>query len=296
MKTQVSRRKFVAKTTGVASVLLGMPAIVPSSVFGQNAPSERITVGVIGTGNKTRGGMRNFMNLDDAEVVALCDVDRPRMELAAQTAKVPPERLYEDFRELLACKDIDAVLIGTPDHWHVLQAKAAVEAGKDVYCEKPFSNTVEEGRILVDAVHRHNAIFQHGTQLRSNMQNRHSCELARNGYLGEVRKVTIGSPPGHATGFHAPEPIPDGFNWDLWQGPAPENPYTRWRCARLPEVKKLAGWYFVSDYSKAGWVAGFGVHDIDLAQWGMGTEHTGPVTVEGEGVFPKEGLFDTVLT
>ncbi len=293
-KVAASRRQFLVKTSATAGVL-AMPAIVPSSVFGQNAPSERVTLGIIGAGGKGYDGMRNFMSVDQAQIVAICDVHKGSRERAAEYASVPQNRLYEDFRELLGCKDIDAVLVASPDHWHVLQAKAAVEAGKDVYCEKPLCNTIQEGRVLVDTVHRHKAIFQHGTQLRSNQQNRHSCELALNGYLGEVRKVTIGSPPGRTTGTHAPEPVPEGLNWDLWQGPAPDQPYTPWRHMRFPEIENLAAWYFISDYSKAGWIAGYGVHDLDLAQWGLGTEHTGPVTVEGQGQFPKEGLFDTVL-
>lgn len=289
-----SRRRFLKQTTTTAGVL-AMPTIVPSSVFGQNAPSERVTLGIIGSGSKGTGGMRNFMSVEQAQVIAICDVHKHHRDQAATIAGVPEARRYEDFRELLEGKDIDGVLIATPDHWHVLQAKAAVEAGKDVYCEKPLSNTIQEGRVLVDAVHRHKAVFQHGTQLRSNQQNRHTCELVRNGYLGDVRKVSIGSPPGWATGKHAPEPIPEGFNWDLWQGPAPDKPYTSWRHARFPEIDNLASWYFISDYSRAGWIAGYGVHDLDLAQWGLGTEESGPVTVEGTGNFPKEGLFDTVL-
>lgn len=280
---------------GLATTLAA-PAIVPSSVFGQNAPSERIALGVIGTGGKGTGGMKNFMSQSPAEVVAVCDVNRQRLQAAAKAAKVPGERQFTDFRELLAREDIDAVLIASPDHWHVLQAKAAVEAGKDVYCEKPLSNTIAEGRALVTAVNKHRAIFQHGTQLRSLTATRTVCSLVRNGYLGDVRQVTIGSPPGRATGDHSAEPVPEWMNWDLFQGPAPETPYTPWRWARFKEISNLASWYFISDYSKAGWIAGYGVHDMDLALWGLGITDEGPITIEGKGVFPESGLFDTVLT
>ena len=283
------------QTTGVAAAALAVPTIVPASVFGADAPSERVTLGVIGAGGKGTGGMRNFMRAAKAQVVAVCDVNAGNRNRAGQMAKLPADRCYEDFRELLARDDIDAVLVATPDHWHVPISKAAVEAGKDVYCEKPLSNTIAEGQALVKAVHKHKAIFQHGTQLRSLRNVRHACELARNGYLGEVRKVTIGSPPGHATGNHPEQSVPDWLNYDLWLGPAPKAPFNHIRIGSIPKVG-LKGWYFISDYSKAGWVSGYGVHDIDIAQWGLGTEHTGPVEIEGEGVFPKEGLFDTVLT
>ena len=279
-------------TAGVAAI--SAPLVVPASVFGANAPSNRITIGVIGAGPKGIGGMKNFMGPAGAQVVAVCDVQTEWRNKAGDIANVPAARRYIDFRELLARDDIDAVLVASPDHWHVLHAKAAVEAGKDVYCEKPLSNTIAEGQALVAAVNEHKAVFQHGTQLRSLKQNRHVCELARNGYLGEVRKVTIGSPPGRATGDHPPQPVPSGIDYDLWLGPAPETPYTPVRVGAIPE-EGLRGWYFISDYSKSGWVAGYGVHDVDLAQWGLGTERTGPVEIDGQGNFPKQGLFNTVL-
>jgi predicted dehydrogenase len=168
-----------------------------------------------------------------------------------------------------------------------------MKAGKDVYCEKPLSNTIGEGRALVEAARRYGAVFQHGTQLHSLGTVRKACELVRNGRIGKLRQIVIGSPPGRATGRHAPMPVPEGFAYDLWQGPAPEAPFTN---ARVFHEKGLPGWYFISEYSKAGWIAGYGVHDLDIAQWGMGLERSGPVAVEGRGVYPEDGLFDTVLT
>lgn len=292
MPSSISRRDILKLS---ASALVA-PMIVPSSVFGQNAPSERVNLGVIGTGGKATGGMQNFMHHTQAQVVALCDVNRKNLEAAAAIANVPQERCYEDFRELLARPDIDAVLVGTPDHWHVPISLAAVRAGKDVYCEKPLSNTIAEGRALVDAVHKHERIFQHGTQLRSNPQNRKVCELVRNGYLGDVSKVVIGSPPGLATSDpHPAEPVPEWLNWDLWLGPVESMEYRPTIIGSIPGVG-LRGWYFVKRFSLAGWVAGYGVHDLDLAQWGLGTEDTGPVTVEGKGAYPESGLFNTVTT
>jgi predicted dehydrogenase len=289
--SNLSRRQLIKY--GAAAI--AVPTIVPGSVFGENAPSERVNLAVIGTGERGTGGMQTFINHTQSQIVALCDVNRKNLEAAAAIAKVPKERCYEDFRKLLTCKDVDAVLVATPDHWHVPMSIAAIKAGKDVYCEKPMSNTISEGRALVDAVHKHKRIFQHGTQLRSSLYTRKVCELVRNGYIGKVSKVVIGSPGGYATGCHPVEPVPEWLNWDLWQGPAQPMGYRSIITGPIPD-KGFRGWYFISRFSTAGWVAGYGVHDIDLAQWGLGTEDTGPVTVEGKGVFPEAGLFDTVLT
>ena len=291
MPSSISRRQLLK--LGAAAV--AAPMIVPSRLFGQNAPSEQVNLAVIGTGGKATNGMQNFINHTQAKVVALCDVNRNNLEKANLIAKVPKERCYEDFRELLACKDIDAVLVGTPDHWHVPISIAAAQTGKDIYCEKPLSNTIAEGRALVNAVHKNKRIFQHGTQLRSQICTRKVCELVRNGYLGNVTKVVIGSPAGHATGDHPVQSVPEWLNWDLWQGPVQPMGYRPIIIGDIPD-KGLRGWYFVKRFSLAGWVAGYGVHDIDLAQWAMGTENTGPVSVEGKGVFPDSGLFNTVLT
>ena len=289
--SKITRRQLLK----YSAAAMAIPTIVPSSVFGANAPSERVNLAVIGCGDKANGGMQNFMNHTQSQVVALCDPNRKNLEATAGRAKVGKDGCYEDYRELLARKDVDAVLVGTPDHWHVPISIAAVNAGKDVYCEKPLSNTIHEGRALVNAVQKNKRIFQHGTQLRSNVYNRKVCELVRNGYLGDVRKVVIGSPAGHATGDHPVEPVPEWLNWNLWQGPVEPMGYRSIIIGGIPG-KGLRGWYFVERFSLAGWIAGYGVHDIDLAQWGLGTEDTGPVTVEGKGVYPKKGLFNTVLT
>ncbi len=291
-KKQLSRRFFLKAATG--AVLF--PQIIPSSALGLDgnvAPSNRIAMGFIGLGGRGSGGLRTFMACRDAQVVAVCDVDGAARENARTVAGLSPEAAYADFREVLGRADIDAVQVATPDHWHVPVSFNAAKAGKDVYCEKPLSNTIQEGRALVDAVARYGRVFQHGTQLRSLRNVRFACELVRNGRIGELKQVIIGSPPGLETGDHPEEPIPPGLDYDLWLGPTPHAPYTPWRVAR---ACGYPGWYFISDYSQSGWIAGFGVHDIDIAHWGMNTEHTGPVEIEGQGVFPKAGLFNTVLT
>jgi len=288
---KVSRRRFLKGSLALGAAA-GVPSIVPGSALGAggtSSPSDRVTMGFIGTGSRMNGLMRSFLVQKDVQPLAVADPrDAPRAKFR-KLAKLKATDGYRDFRELLARKDIDAVAIASPDHWHVLHATAAVRSGKDVYCEKPLSNTVAEGRALVEVVKRYGAIFQHGTQLHSRAGVRHACELVRNGRLGELRTIRIGSPPGKATGKPAPEKVPAGIDYDLWLGPAPLAPY-------VSHVVDKRGWYFVSDYSKAGWIAGYGVHDIDIAQWGMGLERTGPVSIEGRGVFPADGLFDTVLT
>lgn len=289
---KASRRQFLRRLAAAAVA----PNIIPGSVLGLGravAPSGRIGMGFIGLGGRGTGGLSTFLGCKDAQVLAVCDVNAGARENARNMAGLSAESSYNDFRDLLARDDIDAVQIATPDHWHVLAAIAAVQAGKDVYCEKPLSNTIAEGRALVETVNRYGAVFQHGTQLRSLRNVRYACELVRNGRLGELKQVIIGSPPGIATENHPEEPVPAGFDYDLWLGPAPKAPYTPWRCMRNCGYP---GWYFVSDYSKSGWIAGYGVHDIDIAHWGMGTEDSGPISVEGEGAFPGGGLFDTVLT
>jgi predicted dehydrogenase len=279
---KISRRTF----------LLAFPTIISARALGLNgaiAPSNRIAMGFIGCGGRMHAVMGAFLPNKDVQPVAVSDVWRPNREATCQRLKLNPQAGYNDFRELLARPDIDAVAIASPDHWHVLQSIYAMKAGKDAYCEKPLSNTITEGRALVECARRHGAVFQHGTQLHSYGVVHRACELVRNGRLGKLKEVVIGSPPGKATGVHAPMPVPEGLDYDLWLGPAPWAPYTHARVFGT-------GWYFISDYSQSGWIAGYGVHDLDIAQWGLGYERSGPVEIEGRGEYPKEGLFDTVMT
>jgi predicted dehydrogenase len=290
MISRVTRRQVLQ----AGAALVAAPTIVPSQVFGANAPSERIGVGVIGCGGKAFGGTKNLQGPGGCRIVALADPNRPNVDRYARAYAVEKDRCYQDFRELLELDDVDAVLVGTPDHWHVPISIAAAKAGKHVYCEKPLSNTIAEGQALVKAICEAGVVFQHGTQLRSNAANRKACELVRNGYLGDVRKVVIGSPPGHAIGEVPPEPVPETLDWDIWIGPAEPLEYRSTIVGGIPG-RGLRGWYFVKRFSLAGWIAGYGVHDIDLAHWGLGLEQTGPVRIEGHGAFPNSGLFNTVL-
>jgi len=195
---------------------------------------------------------------------------------------------YNDFREIIARDDIDIVSICTPDHWHAIPGIMAARAGKDIFVEKPFTLNIAEGRAFVTAVETHGRIMQLGTQQRSDGRFRFACELARNQLIGEVHTIRVGSPASGQCPPQPPQPVPKGFDYDLWLGPAPWKPYTANRC-RTP------WWYFISDYTM-GFVSGWGIHHVDIAQWGNGTDHTGPVEIEGTGVFPKDGLCDTAMS
>ena len=197
MNSNSTRRRFLKG----ASAALAFPTIIPASVRGQNPPSSRIQLGVIGTGGKATGGARNFVSGTTAQIAALADPNRLNLTAFRDAFQVPADRCYADFNELLARTDIDAVLVGTPDHWHVPVSIAAAKAGKHVYCEKPMSVSITEGQALVKAIHESGVVFQHGTQLRSQDCTRIACELVRNGYFGKVRQVVIGSPPGLAIGL-----------------------------------------------------------------------------------------------
>jgi predicted dehydrogenase len=287
---KISRRRFLKKTAKAAA--LSFPLFVPAQVLGKNStpPSEKVAVAFIGIGGKGRNGMRNFLACKQTRPVAVCDVDKRLWKRSLDICSLTEKDAYTDFRKLLERKDIEAVQVATPDHWHVLIAKAAVQAGKDVYCEKPLCNTIAEGQALVKTVNRYGAVFQHGTQLRSLPAVRQACQLVRNGRIGKLKHVIIGSPAGKAERLFAPEPVPAELDYNMWLGPAPYSPY----CKRRVENKGGdTGWYFISDYSKSGWVAGYGVHDIDIANWGMGTEYTGPVEIHGTCKYPEQGLFDT---
>ena len=291
MRTVISRRRFLQ---GSAAAAIALPTIIPASVRGQAPPSSRIQLGVIGTGGKAWGGAQTFHGHTPARIAALADPNRPNMKPFAAAFQVPAQRCFSDFHELLALKDIDAVLVGTPDHWHVPVSIAAAKAGKHVYCEKPLGVSIAQGQALVKAIRESGVVFQHGTQLRSQTSTRIACELVRNGYFGNVRRVIIGSPPGLAIGPVPSQPVPPTLDWKMWAGPGPAVDYRDVIVGGIPG-HGLRGWYFMKRFSPSGWVAGYGVHDIDLAHWGLGLEQTGPVRVEGRGHFPKEGLFDTVL-
>lgn len=294
--------------------MAGLPHILSSSVLGGEgavAANSRITLACIGTGNQGINDLRVFLGDKRVQIVAACDVNResPGYWDGAVAGREPGRRIieehygaarrsgtykgcegYEDFRRVLARKDIDTVLIAVPDHWHALLAVEAAKAGKDIYCQKPLSLTIAEGRVMSDAVKKYGRIFQTGSQQRSDPNFRRACEWVRNGRIGKLHTVKCGLPGGRPdfgkTGHRKkPEPVPEGFNYDMWLGPAPEAPYAPARCH--------VNFRWIFDYS-GGQVTDWGGHHPDCAQWGMGTEHTGPVAIRNaKGVFPPDELWNT---
>jgi predicted dehydrogenase len=302
---KINRRDFLKKATGVGLGTMGLPYIIPSSALGKVdsvAASNRVVIGCIGVGPRGRLDTRGMMQ-HGAQVVAVCDVDAKTRTLAKKEVEDHYARkkgrekytgcaTYNDFRDLLARDDIDAVLIATPDHWHVPIAISAVKAGKDIYVEKPLGVTIAEGQALRDVVRRYGVVFMHGTEQRSFNQFRFACELVLNKRIGELQTIKVACPGGQETGVYPPMPVPKGLDWDMWLGPAPWVPYTKARLRPGPNQ----GWYFISDYASSGFVAGWGIHHVDMAQWALDADHSGPVRIDGRGVFPKNGLWDTPLT
>ena len=261
---------------------------------GTASPGSRVAVGVIGCGPQGLGDMGNFLSQKDCQVVAVCDVKNDQLEQARATVNAHYQnqdcRTYHDFRELVARRDIDACLIATPDHWHVLAALAAVNADKDVYVEKPLAISLEEGQVLRASLQRQKRVFQFGTQQRSERGFRVACELVRNGYLGPLRHINVWAPGSAPGGSRTVAPVPSGWDYDRWLGPAPFEPYTQHRCSADGGKKT---WWFISDYT-LGFIAGWGIHPMDIALWGAGDLMDGAVTVEGRGNFrPAEGVCDT---
>ena len=289
----VSRRQFMRR----ASIGAGaFPLIMGGSLRGDDrpTPSNRIVFGTIGLGGMGNGDMNGFMHRDDVQMVAVCEVDGKRRGDArakveayyagkSESGAYKGCDAYNDFRELLARRDIDAVVIATPDHWHVPIAVAAAKAGKDIYCEKPLTLTVEEGRVLSDTVRRYGRVLQVGSQQRSGHRFRYACELVRNGRIGKVRTIyaNIGGAP--RCGVEPVMPVPEVLDYDRWLGPAPWAPYTAKRCH--------GSFRWIFDYS-GGKMTDWGAHHNDIAQWGNGADSSGPVAVEGKGSFPSEGLFN----
>lgn len=284
---RISRRRFL-QTTAAA---IAIPAIVPASALGRNGqkpPSERITVGVIGVGYQARGHLNLLIRHPDTKVLAVCDVDTKRREDAKQTVeKWYSDEMskgtykgcgaYNDFRDLIARKDIDAVLIGTPDHWHCIPAMAAIKAGKDVYCEKPLTLTIAEAKVLIDAVRKHKTVFQVGSQQRSSREFRVACEAVRNGRIGKVREVYV-AVGGPSRWCDLPEePMEPGLDWNMWLGQAPMRPYNSVLSPRGVH-SFFPNWRNYREYSGGG-MTDWGAHHFDIAQWGLGMDHSGPTEV-----------------
>lgn len=296
----MKRRNFI-KNTALASAVIGFPTIVPSSVFGKNAPSNKINIGQIGCGRIARDhDIPGVWQHDIARIVAVSDVDSKRMEdgksyIESYYAKKMGQpyldvKQYGHYEEMLLDKDIDAVVISTPDHWHYQPAMEAALAGKHVYVQKPTSLTIAEGRQLVNAVNSSGIKLQLGTQQRSSTQFRLAAELVRNGRIGKLHTVKIGL-PGDPAGPDAPAmPIPANLDFDRWLGSTPEVPYTEIGVHPQGDYGR-PGWLRLENYG-AGMITGWGQHHFDSAAWGMDTELTGPRYIEAVADFPKSGLWN----
>lgn len=312
-KSNVTRRTFLHRAACTASTVWALPALVPSSVFGAFAPSNRIHTAFIGMGNQSTVDLPAFLEQEDTQVVAVCDVNtasrgyrsaeqflgrKPGQEAVnAYYAKKTGEGgykgcdAYADFREVIGRKDIDAVVIIVPDHWHAIMTIMAAEADKDIYCEKPLSLTVRQGRQMVEAVRRHKRVLQTGSMWRSSPDARFACELVRNGRIGKVQRVLTEVAENNAKSpgpGWKPMPVPAGFDYEMWLGPAPAAPYHEDRC--------FYRFRFILDYS-GGQTTNFGCHSNGLAQWGLGADNTGPVEFENVGAeWPVPGSLFTAPT
>ncbi len=288
----MNRRQFIKNIFGAA---VTAPYFIPAAALGRNgavAPSNRVTLGCIGVGGMGTGNMNGFLTKPNAQVLAVCDVDTAHRNNARDLVNKAYGNsdcaVYNDFRDVLARRDIDAVMIATPDHWHGIIAVAAARARKDIYGEKPLACTISEGRAIVDAVQRYGVIWQTGSWQRSQQHFRFGCELVRNGRIGQVHTVRVGLPYGNSIQNRGtqPGPAPAGFDYEMWLGPAPWRPYNPSRCH----------WNFrwISDYS-GGQLTDWAGHHCDIANWGMNTEASAPIAIEGRAIFPpaEDGLFDT---
>ena len=286
--SQLSRRSFLTKST-LGGVILGLSARSYRSTFGAIPPSERVRVGMIGVGNQ--GGPKNNMKYFLKNIVALCDLDKNYLGEASdflQKQANVSAMMTDDYRRLLDSKDIDAVVVTVPDQWHAIMTIEACKAGKDVYCEKPLSLVIHEGKAMIDAARRHGRVVQTGTMQRSGDEFKLAVELVQKGIVGKVTAVNVTLPSPNWIA-RAGKPVPDsappeGFDFNRWLGPAPLRPYNQNRTHYL--------FRFFWDYS-GGQQTNFGAHHLDIAQWGLGMDESGPVSVEGTAVYNPDGWYET---
>ena len=276
ISTTVSRRDFLRRSAALASAGVAAPLIIPRSVLAaEDSPgaNDRIGLGGIGIGRQGSGVLRNAGS--QGRVVAIADVNLPR---AHEKAKAYGAKAYQDYRELLDRKDIDAIVTATPDHWRALVCIHACQAEKDIYAEKPMTLTIREGRLMVQAVRKYKRVFQTGSQQRSQAQNRFGCELVRNGRIGKIHTVIGANYPSPWECAFPGQPVPQGLDWDMWCGPTEVVPYH----VDLYTPRAKPGWISFRPYS-GGEMTGWGAHGLDQVQWALGMDETGPVEVWTEG-------------
>jgi predicted dehydrogenase len=291
MTDKSSRREFVKQSAKVVAGAIILPNIIPSSALGKGGstpPSDRVVIGAIGTGSQGMSNMRDFLELKNAvQFVAVCDVDALHLAKAKQIVdeanKNSDCRTYGDYREFLEKEKLDAVSIALPDHWHGIIYSAAANKKINVYGEKPICRTIEDGKTIVSSVKKNNIIWQTGSWQRSQSHFHHAAELAINGRIGKIKYIEVGLPDG-GKGIGTPpvKDVPPELNWEMWLGPALKVPYrgvSHW------------DWRWILDYS-GGQLTDWAGHHIDIANWGAGLEHTGPVEISGAGVYPLEGIYN----
>lgn len=295
----VSRRQFLKTTLTGTTAAIVLPNLVPSSVLGADGPNSKIQIAQIGCGRIGRDmDMPGILKHDIARIVAVCDLDSNRVALGKKFVedyyarkKTPIEvRTFADFRELLKAPGIDAVAISTPDHWHAQPVIEAALAGKDIYVQKPLSLTLVEGRQVSNTVRAKNRVFLIGSQQRSTSQFRIACELVRNGRLGKLHTIKIGLPSDEPGGSTTEMPVPTNLNYDMWLGSTPQVFYTEDRVHPQKGFGR-GGWLRCEQFG-AGMITGWGAHHLDIANWGMGTEFTGPIEITGKAKFLTGGLWD----
>ena len=281
-KKTFSRRDFVKGASGAA---VALPWIIPARALGLKkgvaAPSDRVAMGWVGCGGRGNYDASRLVR-HGAQLVALCDVNKQHLDRTSKRYKVPASACSSDFRKTVARKDVDAVLVATNDHWHVLVALAALRAGKDIYVEKPLGVTIADGRFLADAVKKTDRIFMHGTEQRSMASVRRVCELVRNGRIGKVTKVTTACPGGNKAGPPKISPVPDWLDFDMYTGPSPKRDYDPRR------ISTRFHWH-MTDYCPSGFMAGWGIHHHDIVHWALDLDNTGPVVIEGSAAYAPSG-------
>ncbi len=292
----INRRQFLKSFSALAVSALGFPSIVPASVLGQSgttAPSNRIVMAGIGFGMQGIPNMRNFLSKDTVQWVAVCDIDEKALFRARDIVNRKYGNMdctvYGDFRDLINRKDIDAVSIAVPDHWHAILSIESARAGFDIFGEKPFSHSLIEGRAMCDAVERYDRIWQTGSWQRSVDNFHFACELVRNGRIGKITSVEVGLPSGHTDfagtfGLETLGPPPENLDYDFWVGPAPFIPYCPARVHK--------NWRWNMDFGGGQLMDWIG-HHVDIAHWGLGFDETGPVEIEGWGDFPETGIYNS---
>lgn len=291
--SKINRRQFLKGVGGLTAGAVAFPYIVSSSALGKDgavAASNRIVMGAIGVGSQGTSDLRGFLSKQEVQTVAVCDVDKNHLNNAKKLVDKKYGnsdcKTYADFRALIGRGDLDAIQIAVPDQWHSIPAITAARAGLDIHAQKPLARTIREGRAICDAVKRYGTVWQTGSQQRSTANFHRACELVRNGRIGKVERVEVGLPTGRDRGTAKPLPVPDTLDWNMWLGPALWRPYCdfgRGDCHW--------DWRWIMDYS-GGQLTDWAGHHIDIAHWGLDLERTGPVEIEGKGVYPRDGLYD----